>query len=175
MAAATLVVAAVAVGGYVVAQYEFARQPSSLSTLPEYPFAGSTYPIDDIPAPERDHAEAVLRHFAAGVAPGYRPTAERFLASKGEFIWNAVRSSLDGYLSDASFHVKDVGQLPHKDGDPAYVVWARINQLQHWFNPKQILAVGLQDTVRAAQPREEIHVYAYFELTPAAPRTRHAS
>jgi hypothetical protein len=166
-AIAAVTFAVVTGGAYVVTQYEFAQKPSSLSSLPVYPFVGSAYPIDDVASQDRAHAEAVLRQFAAGVAAGFRPTAERFLASKGDFIWDAVRSSVGGYLSGASFHIHNGGQTA-QDGDAlVFVVWARANRVQHLFNPKRILAVGLQDPLRAVRPGEQVHVYAYFELTPA--------
>jgi len=165
IAAATFAV--VAVGAYVVTQYVVAQKPSSLSSLPEYPFVGSAYPIDDVAPPDRARAEAVLRQFAASVTPGYRPTAERFLASKGDFIWDAVRSSVGGYLSGASFRIHDVGQTPRSSEDVAFIVWDRANRVQHLFNPRQILAVGLQDPLRGEPSGDQVHVYAYFELIPA--------
>lgn len=166
--AATLVI--VAVGAYVVAQYESARTPSSLASLPEYPFVGSACPLDAVPGPQRDHAEAALRQFAAGVEPGYRPTAERFLASKGEFIWDAVRNSVGGYLSPSRFRVRDAGQTRPDGDDVAFAVWSRSNRLQQWFNPTQILAVGMQDALPPAQSGDPVHVYAYFELERAGGR-----
>lgn len=152
---------------YVFAQYELAQKPASLNDLPAYPFVGSAYPIDDVALPDRTRAETTLRHFATAVEPGYRPTGERFLASKGEFIWDAVRNSVGGYLSDTSFRTQNIGQTRQNDHDFAYVAWARTNRLQRWFKPTQILAVGLQDPVGPAQAGDQVHVYAYFETTPA--------
>ncbi|WP_133259250.1 hypothetical protein [Mycobacterium colombiense] len=164
LAATTLVI--IAAAAYIGAQYVFAHKPSSLASLPEYPFVGSAYPLDAVPGPERARAEAALRQFAAGVEPGYRPTAERFLASKGDFIWDAVRNSVGGYLSATSLRVHNAGQTRPNGEDLAFVVWSRTNRLQRWFNPTQILAVGSQDALQPAAAGDQVHVYAYFDLTP---------
>lgn len=163
--ATALVIVAAAV--YFGAQYTFARKPASLASLPEYPFVGSAYPIDAVPGPDRARAEAALRQFAAGVEPGYHPTAERFLASKGKFIWDAVRNSVGGYLSAPTFRVDNAGQTKPNGEDLAFAVWSRTNRVQQWFNPTHILAVGMQDALQPAAAGDQVHVYAYFELTPA--------
>lgn len=167
-ATALVIVAAV---GYIGAQYVFARKPASLASLPEYPFVGSAYPIDAVPGPDRARAEAALRQFAAGVEPGYRATAERFLASKGEFIWDAVRNSVGGYLSAPTFRVDNAGQTRPNGEDLAFAVWSRTNRVQQWLNPTHILAVGMQNALQPAAAGDQVHVYAYFELTPAGGST----
>lgn len=164
LAAALLIVVAAV---YFGAQYTFARKPASLASLPEYPFVGSAYPIDAVPGPDRARVEAALRQFAAGVEPGYRATAERFLATKGEFIWDAVRNSVGSYLSAPTFRVDNAGQTRPNGEDLAFAVWSRTNRVQQWFNPTHILAAGLQDALQPAQGGDQVHVYAYFELTPA--------
>lgn len=167
MAATAFVVLVLA--AYVGAQYMSAQKPTSLDALPEYPFVGSAYPIDDLAPADRDHAEAALRQFADSVAPGYRPTAERFLAAKsGDFIWDAVRSSVGGYLSGTGFHIHDSGQKLHTSNDVAYIVWDRANRVQHLINPAQVLAVDLQNPLPGRPSGDQpVHIYAYFELTPA--------
>lgn len=165
MTAATFGVLVVCV--YIVGQYAIA-QKASLDTLPEYPFVDAVVSLDDIVPPERDRAEAELRRFAGAVAPGYRPAGERFLAAKGEFIWDAVRSSVGGCLSRAGFHVRDVGQTPHGSDDLAFIVWDRPNTVQHWIDPEQMLAVGLQNPLRGGRAGEQhVHLYAYFQLSRA--------
>ncbi len=160
---------AIAICGWLLMRATFAPKTVSLAALPEYPFVGSSYSLDDIPPPARDRAEATLRQFAARVSPGYQPTAERFLAIKGDFIWDAVAKSVGGYLSDTGFRVRDAGQTPHSGGpDVAYIVWDRGNPLAHFINPGQVLAVGLQDPLPGGSGGDQgVHVYAYFELTPA--------
>lgn len=154
---------------YFIGQYAAAQKPVSLDALPEYPFAGSAYSLDDLAPADRDRAEAVLRQFASSVAPGYRPTGERFLAAKsGDFIWDAVRSSVGGYLSSAGFHSHDAGQKLHTSSDVAFIVWDRANRVQHLINPAQVLAVDLQSPLRGGPSGDQpVHIYAYFELTPS--------
>lgn len=166
MAATVFVVLVVA--AYVGVQYKAAQKPSSLDALPQYPFIGSAYPLDDLAPADRDRAEAALRQFAGSFAPGYRPTAERFLAAQsGDFIWDAVRSSVGGYLSSSGFHVHDAGQKLHTSNDVAYIVWERTNRVQRVINPRQVLAVALQDSLATGlSGNQPVHVYAYFELTP---------
>lgn len=159
---------AIVICGWLLVRATFAPKTVSLHALPEYPFVRSSYSLDDLPPQGRDHAEAALRQFAARVSPGYQPTAERFLASKGDFIWDAIAKSVGGYLSDKGFRVRDAGQTPHSGGpDVAYIVWDRGNPLAHAINPGQVLAVGLQDPLTGGPGGDQgVHVYAYFELTP---------
>lgn len=164
-AAATF--ATIGAAAYLVTQYTEAQKPASLNTLPTYPFVGSAYSIDDIAPAERTRAEDELRQVAASVAAGYQPVAERFLATDGDFIWDAVRTSVGSYLSQAGFHVHDAGQTPGRNDDAAYIVWDRTNRLQHLINPGKVLAVGLQSPTHGGPAGDHtVHVYAYFELRP---------
>lgn len=165
-AMAATIFAVIGAGAYLATQYAAAQKPASLNNLPTYPFAGSVYSIDDIAPAERARAEASLRHVADTIAPGYRPVAERFLAAEGDFTWDAVRSTVGGYLSRTGFHIRDAGQTPHSNDDAAFIVWDRTNRLQHAINPGQMLAVGLQDPLRDGPPDQQVHIYAYFELAP---------
>ncbi|WP_156657555.1 hypothetical protein [Mycobacterium kyorinense] len=159
-----------ATGAYIFTQYHSAQKPSPLANFPEYPYAryhmkGSACPINNLTSQERAHAETTLRQFAANVEPGYRPTSERFLAGKGPFAWDAIRSVVSGYLSDGNFQIESVGQTPEEGVDFAYIVWERANSLQRMFNNNRILAVALQNPIRPAPTDEQVHVCAYFELT----------
>lgn len=168
-AAATLAV--IAATTYLFSQYAAAQKPASLSALPVYPFAGSAYAIDDIAPADRTRAEAQLRRVAGSVVDGYQPVAERFLAVEGDFIWDAVRTSVGSYLSHAGFGVQDTGQHPGPGEDTAFIVWDRTNRLQRLANPGKVVAIGLQSPLRGAAGDQNVHVYAYFELQPgAAPR-----
>lgn len=169
-AATTLAV--IAATTYLITQYAAAQKPASLGALPVYPFVGSAYSLDDLAPAERTRAQNELRQVAAGVADGYQPVAERFLAVKGDFIWDAVRTSVGGYLSRAGFDVQDAGQHPGPGEDTAFIVWERTNRLQRLANPGKVVAIGLQSPVRGGQAGDQnVHVYAYFELQPGtAPR-----
>lgn len=161
--AAVLVIAA---GMYVAGQYLSATHPKALSDLPQYPYSGSALAFDRLTAQQRAEAEMELRTVANSVQPGYHVSSERLMAATGEFVWDAVRSSVDGYLSPSSFRIQLAGQLPGAAGDPAYIVWARTNRLQTLFNQRRILAVGAQHPVQATAPGPEIHAYGYFDLSP---------
>lgn len=164
-AAATFAV--IGTTAYLVTQYAAAQKPASLSALPPYPFVDSSYPINDIAPADRTRAEEEIRRVAGSVAAGYQPVAERFLAVDGDFIWDAVRSSVSGYLSHAGFHVHDAGQNPDGD-DAAFIVWDRTSRLQHLFNPGKVVAVGLQSPMPGGPAGDHnVHVYGYFELRPA--------
>lgn len=164
-AAATFAV--IGAAAYLVTQYAAAQKPASLSTLPTYPFVGSAYSIDDLAPAERTRAQNELRQVAAGVADGYQPVAERFLAVEGDFIWDAVRTSVGAYLSRAGFGVQDAGQHPGPGEDTAFIVWDRTNRLQHLVNPGKVVAIGLQSPLRGGLNGDRnVHVYAYFELQP---------
>lgn len=163
-AAATLAV--IAATTCLVAQYAAAQKPNSLGALPVYPFVGSAYSLDDIAPADRTRAEELLRRVAGSVVDGYQPVAERFLAVKGDFIWDGVRTSGGGYLSRAGFGVQDAGQRPGPGEDTAFIVWERTNRLQRLVNPGKVVAIGLQSPLRGAAGDQNVHVYAYFELSP---------
>lgn len=164
-AAATFAV--IGATAYLLAQYTAAQKPASLGALPVYPFVGSSYSINDIAPAERARAEEEIRRVAGSVAAGYHPVAERFLAVEGDFVWDAVRSSVGGYLSRAGFHIHDAGQNPGRGDDAAFIVWDRTNRLQHLIDPGKVLAVGLQSPMHGGPARDHnVHVYAYFELLP---------
>lgn len=169
-AAATFAV--IGAAAYLVTQYAAAQKPASLNTLPAYPFVGSAYSLDDIAPADRTRAEEQLRRTAGGVVDGYQPVAERFLAVEGDFIWDAVRTSVGGYLSRAGFGVQDAGQHPGPGEDTAFIVWERTNRLQRLANPGKVVAVGLQSPLRGGlRGDQNVHVYAYFEFQPgSAPR-----
>lgn len=163
-AAATLAV--IAATTYLITQYAGAQKPASLSELPIYPFVGSAYSLDDIAPADRTRAEAQLRRAAGSVVDGYQPVAERFLAVEGNFIWDAVRTSVGGYLSRAGFGVQDSGQHPGPGEDTAFIVWERTNRLQRLVNPGKVVAIGLHSPLRGAAGDQNVHAYAYFELSP---------
>ncbi|MFL0177128.1 hypothetical protein [Mycobacterium sp. SMC-13] len=163
-AAATFAV--IGAAAYLVTQYAAAQKPASLNTLPTYPFVGSAYSIDDIAPTDRTRAEAQLRRAAGSVVDGYQPVAERFMAVKGDFIWDAVRTSVGGYLARAGFDVQDAGQHPGPGEDTAFIVWERTNRLQRLANPGKVVAIGLHSPQRGAAGDQNVHVYAYFELSP---------
>ena len=168
---ASIIVAAILVIGgatYLAGQYESATQPTSLSAIPQYPYSGSAFPFGTLSPRQRGEAEATLRAFANSIEPGYRASAERFMACAGEFVWDAVRSNVNGYLSASSFHIQSVGQLPDTPGDLAFIIWARTNRLQNIISKKHILAVGMQQPIQAGQIDRPVHVYAYFELVPTS-------
>lgn len=165
-ATAAVTFAVIGTTAYLLTQYAAAQKPASLSALPIYPFVGSSYSIDDIAPADRARAEDEIRRVAASAAAGYQPVAERFLAVEGDFIWDAVRSSVGGYLSHAGFHIHDAGQNPDLD-DAAFIVWDRTNRLRHLFNPGKVVAVGLQTPMPGGPAGDHnVHVYAYFELRP---------
>lgn len=163
-AAATLAV--IAATTYLITQYAAAQKPASLSALPVYPFVGSAYSLDDIAPADRTRAEEQLRRVAGSVVDGYQPVAERFLAVGGDFIWDAVRTSVGGYLSRAGFGVQDAGQRPGPGEDIAFIVWERTHRLQRLVNSGKVVAVGLHSPLRGAAGDQNVHVYAYFELSP---------
>jgi len=164
-AAATLAV--IDATTYLFSQYAAAQKPASLGALPVYPFVGSAYSLDDIAPADRTRAEELLRRVAGSVVDGYQPVAERFLAVEGDFIWDAVRTSVGGYLSRAGFGVQDAGQRPGPGEDTAFIVWERTNRLRRLVNPGKVVAIGLQSPVRGGPAGDQnVHVYAYFELSP---------
>lgn len=161
-------VALIGAGIYLDDQYSAATVPTSLTDLPEYPFANSAVPLSSVPPQQRSEAQAALRRVANSVAPRYHATAERLLACRGVFVWDAVRATVSGYLSPASFRIQSAGQLPDTAGDPAYIIWARTNPLHKLFTTRRILAVANDQPIRAAAAGPEVHIYAYFDLEPTS-------
>jgi hypothetical protein len=154
----------ISAGAYLAGQYSSARRPATLGDLPQYPYTGSEFPPNQLSPQQRSEAEANVRALANNVAPDYHIKSERLLACTGAFIWDAVRSSLTGYLSPRGFGIQSSGQLPDTAADPAYIMWARTNWLQKLLNNKRIMAIGMQQPLQAGQPSTPVHLYAYLEL-----------
>lgn len=160
---AVLVIAA---GTYLADQYLAATQPKALTDLPQYPYTGSALAFTTLTAQQQAETEATLRTVANNVQPGYHVSSQRLLAATGEFVWDAVRSSVGGFLSPNGFHIQSAGQSPDTASDTAYIVWARTSRLQTFFNNRRLVTVGAQQPVRSGAPGPEVHVYGYFDLTP---------
>lgn len=174
LAAVTVVL--VGAGGYVYAEYRFSQRPSSLASIPEYPYGtgpdsliGSSYPINDLTSQERKYAETTLHQFVSTIVAGYHITGQRFLAGKsGGFEWDAIRSEVGGYLHNtfSSYRIETNGSTPEAELDIAYIVWRRTSRLQQLFNDNIIVAAGFPHPIRPAPAAGQIYVYGYFELAP---------
>lgn len=151
------------IGGYVHWQYRTARPPA-LDTIPGY-FAKAAVPVTDIPGTQRAGAEAQLRKLASSAQPGYRVADERFLATEGPLIWDAMRHHIRP-------HLESLGYASDADGSSAdntivYSVYKHEGWLRPRFNDDLILVAGLDHTAMQKAAGNEIHLYGYFRLTPA--------
>ncbi len=149
-------------GGYVYWQYRTARPPA-LGSMPIYS-ARVGVPVTDIPAPQLADAETQLRNLAASVQPGYRVADERFLATKGPFVWDAVRHHIGPQLGSAGYKLADDGLSANHT--IAYSLYRHAGGLRARFNDDAILAAGLAKTTMRLVTGDDVYLYGYFRLTP---------
>lgn len=168
---AVVVFIVIVVGG--ITMYRIAQRPvMPLADIPAYPYEkyqmrGASLPIDSVDSAVRTHAEQVLTQFASTVESGYVVTDSRFLAGKGGFAWDAIRSEAGGYLQRAGYSVDRAGQTPEREIDFAYILWRRDSKFWRPNRNDRVLAVALQDPVTPGPIDEQVHIYSYFRLTPA--------
>jgi len=167
---AAVAFAVVVAGG--TTMYRIAQRPAMpLADIPAYPYEkhqmrGSSLPIDSVDAAVRTHAEQVLTQFASTVESGYVVADKRFLAGKGGFAWDAIRSEAGGYLQRAGYSVDRAGQTPDREIDFAYILWRRDSKFWRPNSNDRVLAVALQDPVTPGPIDEQVHIYGYFRLAP---------
>ncbi len=153
--------------------YRIAQRPViPLADIPAYPYEkyqmrGASLPIDYVDSPVRTRAEQALTQFASTVEPAYVVADSRFLAGKGGFAWDAIRSEAGGYLQRAGYSVDRAGQTPEREIDFAYILWRRDSKFWRPNSNDRVLAVALQDPVTPGPIDDQVHVYGYFRLTPA--------
>jgi len=143
--------------GYVYWQYRTAG-PLPLSDLPVY---APVVPLTDIPEPQRDDAEARLRNFASAVQAGYQVADEQFLATRGPFIWDALRKDFRPYLESSGYEVVD-GQYAVAQ-KVVYSLYRHSSGLRRSFNNDMVLAAALYPP--GTSTGGEITLYGYFRLT----------
>lgn len=160
--AVTTIACAVAIAGsYVFWQYATARPPA-LDSIPTCYIQAS---VTDIPDPQRSDAEAKLRDMAASARPGYRITAERFLAAAeyDPFTWDLVRHCVGPFLRPGY-------ALDHNgysaDNTATYCLYQHVGKLRRQFNDDLILVAGLVKKPLETSTGEHVHLYAYFSLSP---------
>lgn len=147
------------IGGYVYWQYRSANPPA-LNGMPVYT-AG--VPLTDLPDARRTEAEARLRNFASAVRAGYHVADERFLATSGPFIWDALRKDFRSHLESAGYGVIE-GQTAVAQ-QITYSLYRHDAGLRRRFNDDMILAAALDPPLRTSTG-EEITLYSYFRLKP---------
>jgi hypothetical protein len=104
-----------------------------------------------------------LRHFVATVRPGYRVADERLLATKGRFIWDAVRHDIGSRLLPAGYMLdRNETSTDHTMTYSAY----RRHGLRQRFNNDVIVAAGFYRTTPNTVAGDEVYLYGYFRLTP---------
>lgn len=156
-----------------ITMYRIAQRPlAPLADIPAYPYEkyqmrGVSLPIDSVDSAVRTRAEQALTQFASTVESGYVVTDNRFLAGKGGFTWDAVRSEAGGYLQRAGYSADRAGQTPEREIDFAYILWRRDSKFWRPNSSDRILAVALQEPVTPGPIDEQVHIYGYFRLTPA--------
>jgi hypothetical protein len=161
----------IAAGG--ITMYRIARRPFvPLADIPAYPYEkhqmrGMSLPIDSVDSAARTDAEQALTQFASTIESGYVVADKRFLAGKGGFAWDAVRSEAGGYLQRAGYSVDRAGQTPEREIDFAYILWRRDSKFWRPNSSDRILGVALQEPVTPGPTDEQVHVYGYFRLMPA--------
>ncbi|MFL0241671.1 hypothetical protein [Mycobacterium sp. SMC-17] len=148
------------------------RPPIPLADIPAYPYEkfqmrGASLPIDSVDPAVRTRAEQALTQFASTVESGYVVAGNRFLAGRGGFTWDAVRSEAGGYLQRAGYSADRAGQTPEREIDFAYILWRRDSKFWRPTSSDRILAVALQEPVTPGSIDEQVHIYGYFRLTPA--------
>jgi hypothetical protein len=149
------------IAGYVYWQYRTARPPA-LDSIPIYS-ASAAVPVTAIPAPQLADAETQLRTVAANAQPGYRVADERFLATKGPFVWDAVRHHIGPRLGSAGYTLADDGSSA--DHTIWYSLYTHTGWLRPRFNNDAILAAGLLQTTIRTATGDPVYVYGYFRLT----------
>lgn len=153
--------------------FRIAQRPiMPLTDIPAYPYEkhqmrGASLPINSVDSAVRTHAEEVLTQFASTVESGYVVADSRFLAGKGGFAWDAIRSEAGGYLQRAGYSVDRAGQTPEREIDFAYILWRRDSKFWRPNSNDRLLAVALQDPVTPGPMDAQVHIYGYFRLTPA--------
>lgn len=148
--------------GYVYWQYRTATPPA-LDRIPV--LSATSVPVTDILEPQRSDGEARLRKCASTAQPGYRVADERFLASKGEFIWDALRHTTRSYLKSTSgYGVEDDGWTHGQE--VLYLVY-RHDGLRRLFNDDVIMVAALGNPIVRTATGDDIHLYAYFKLAPS--------
>lgn len=147
------------IGGYVYWQYRTSRPPE-LASIPAYT---SPVPITDVLEPQRADAERQLRDLASTAQPGYRVVGERFLATRVEFIWDALRHQVQPYLGSAGYSLDRDGWS--SDYVSTYLSYRHEGWLRRRFNDDAILVAGrIKTTLRTANG-DDVHLYGYFRLT----------
>jgi hypothetical protein len=155
-----------------ITMYRIAQRPvMPLADIPAYPYEkyqmrGASLPIDSVDSAVRTRAEQALTQFASTVDSGYVVADNRFLAGKGGFAWDAIRSEAGGYLQRAGYSVDRAGQTPEREIDFAYILWRRDSKFWRPNTNDRILAVALQQSVTPGPIDEQVHIYGYFRLTP---------
>ncbi len=163
LTATTLAIVVAVIGGYVYWQYRTSRPPA-LDSMPIYS-ARVAVPVTDIPEPQRAGAEAQLRDLASTARPGYRVVAERFLAAKGEFIWDAVRHSTGSYLKSTSgYGVQDDGWTHGQE--VLYLIYGH-HGLRRLFNDDVIVVAAAGKPITRTASGDDVHLYGYFRLNPS--------
>jgi hypothetical protein len=162
IAAATVGIIAASIGVNVYWQYRTARPPA-LDSIPIYS-ADVAVPLTDIPEPQRANAETQLRNFVATVQPGYRVADERLLATKGRFIWDAVRHDIGSRLLSTGYILdRNGGSIDYTMTYSAY----RRHGLRQRFNNDMIMAAGFVKTTLKTATGDDVYLYGYFRLTPS--------
>ncbi len=146
-------------GAYVYTRYRLARPPA-IGRIPAY-VTRSQIPVADIAHPDTEKAGVDLRNLARTARPGCRVADERFLASKGEFIWDVLRHDVESYLESAGYAVE-------RDGwSDAYKIVGTLYRrrgLRRWFNDDAILIAGVDKPITQTAAGENVHLYGYFRL-----------
>jgi hypothetical protein len=145
-------------GAYVYWQYRTSRAPA-LESIPAYTFA---VPVTDIPEPQRAGAEAQLRDVASTARPGYRVVAERFLATKAEFIWDSVRHNTGSYMRSTSGYAVDDDGWTHGQ-EVLYLIYGH-HGLRRLFNNDVIVVAAVAKPITRTAAGEDVHLYGYFHL-----------
>jgi hypothetical protein len=149
------------IGGYIFWQYRTARPPA-LDSIPIYS-ARLAVPITDIPEPQRTATEQELRNLASTAQPGYRVADERILATKGRFVWDALRHNVAPQLGSRGYAlVADGWSSNYAITYHAYCH----NELRRRFNDDVIVVAGFLKTTVKTVGGDEVYVYGYFRLTP---------
>ncbi len=148
------------IGGYVYWQYRTSR-PVELESIPAYT---SAVPTTDILEPQRADAERQLRDLASTAQPGYRVIGERFLATKVEFVWDALRHDVQPYLGSAGYSLDRAGWS--SDYVNTYLSYRHDGWLRQRFNDDAVLVAGRIKTTLRTSAGDDVHLYGYFHLAP---------
>lgn len=148
------------IGGYVYWQYRTAPPPA-LDSIPVYS-AKAAVPVTDIPGQQRTDAEAQLRKLASSAQPGYRVADDRFLATEGPLIWDAMRHHIGFDLGSAGYALDGNGSS--SDNMIVYSLYSHDGWLRQRFNDDMILVAGFDRTAIRTETGKDVHLYGYFKL-----------